>query len=145
MKKLLLFLLLLIALPLFSVAQFSQGAGIEYSTNDNVQLLNPSTNQYLDMDKGDFATLYQLRYELKGFEVTSLTKLYANKGGSYQFQPTHSEFTFSIAYKFKKTKIQASHACYHPIISDQDRYRIRMTGSYTKIGIYFNMNPKSNH
>lgn len=145
MKKLLFLLVLLITLPLFGVAQFSQGAGVEYNVYDDVQLLDPIVNKTIHMDKGDFVVLYQMRYELKNFEIMSLAEIYMNKGESYTFQPTHSEYTFSIAYRFKKFKIQASHACYHPIISDQDRYRVRMTGAYTTIGIYFNMSPKSNH
>lgn len=138
MKKLI--LLLLAFIPLLGMTQFSQGVGAEYYTTNQVVIHDPVSFRFMEVNKGDFAILYSLSYKFSNLEVSSLAEIFMNKTpGEATFGPTHSEYTIGIIYKFKKFKIKASHKCYHPIITDDVKDRMRMTGAYTKIGIYYNI------
>lgn len=133
MKKLLFILLLL---PIFTSAQFKQGVGFEYYTYNQTRTYN--SKYRLVFEKGDYSILYKLQYDHNNFKAESLSSLYMNKGSSYQFEPTHAEFTFSVSYTLVNIKVKAEHQCVHPILTDKDKYRINRTGGHTKIGVYYN-------
>jgi hypothetical protein len=140
MKKLL--LISLIVLPFTSNAQFKQGVGSEYYQN-NFYVMREVSNigtelSEIEFEKGDFAALYKLQYKIKSFKIESFTSIYMNKDKSYQFAPTHAEFTIKASYIIKDIKIEVSHMCVHPLIVGKDRGRSQLTGANTKIGIYYN-------
>lgn len=137
MKKLL--LLLIISLPLLASSQFKQGVGIEYYQINEYKLYSPNIDYSIPFEKGDFAALYKLQYKFNDFKAEALTSIYMNKPSeSWTFSPSHSEFTISLSYIIDKIKIKAEHVCVHPIITDSSRSINQMTGSSTKIGVYYN-------
>lgn len=132
MKKLLFILLLL---PTVAMSQFKQGVGFEYYTSNATK--TSSSYEYLIFNNGDFATLYKLQYDYKDFKAEALTSIYMDKGSSYQFKPTHSEFTVALSYSHNKMKIKVEHQCVHPILTDSDKNRVKMYDGHTKIGVYY--------
>ena len=142
MVRKLIFIALLFIIPITVTAQLKQGFGIEYYLTNKFEVRNTEDKTIEWFDPGNFAFLYQLKYDYKKFEFYSLATICANKAESYQFAPSHSEFTVSVKYKLEKFNVKFEHTCFHPMLTnthrDIRRTNVKMYGGQTKVGVYYN-------
>lgn len=148
MKKLTTILILtFISISAFSQIKISQGFGLECYTINKYKIikttqinLDKKPASYQDVSvfrKGSFACKYKFTAKLKRFSLTAKTNIYMNKAQSYQFAPTHAEFTINLGYRIKKLSFKIEHNCVHDIISFKVP-PVQLQGGYSKIGVYWN-------
>ncbi len=158
MKKFIITAIILLAIWVFAMATvkaqtINPYVGVEYFTDYNytytqevidVPLLPVEQSVY--NNKPNALTIYLMA----GFELKILKNLLADmrvetltsRINGLKFQPLQTDYTFALKYKISRITIKYEHKCIHPTKS-MIYHRFEMYGGYDKIGVYWQLNPKS--